>query len=261
MQLVEAKAITRGMVKVEPGEDLVESLETLARVAGWREAVVFGAGSLDLAELEIGDDTVTVEKAELLSLAGRIVFLDGGPKVSLCATVLVGDVTRSGRIAAAMTGGLTLVVDAVHMPSGGSATVPAPDARVGSSFGATLPAPGRSVAQPSPPGLSSGAASEMNKPPSQSFSNKPLVRPPMRRTFDLDDDDDDENPVVNTGDFLQHPQLGLCEVVGYDGSGGTKIRLTSGKVRVLKLEALRVLQGQEDEEGRMVFRVAGPRRR
>jgi len=259
VQLVEAKAISRGMVKVEPGEDLVESLEALARVAGWREAVITGAGSLDLAELESGGATVTVEKAELLSLAGRIVFLDGGPKVSLCATVLVGDQTKSGRIAAAMTGGLTLVVDAIHMPSGGGATVPAPDARVGGSYGSTLPAPGRSVG--SSPGLGSSGTSELNKPPSQSFSNKPLVRPPARRQFDLDDEDDDENPVVNTGDYLQHPQLGLCEVVGYDGSGGTKIRLSSGKVRVLKLEALRVLRGQEDEEGRMVFRVAGPRRR
>ena len=160
-----------------------------------------------------------------------------------------------------MTGGLTLVVDAVHMPSGGNATVPAPDARIGGSFGNTLPAPGRSVSRASSPGLPSGSGNQMNKPPSQSFSNKPLVRPPMRRQFDDYDDDDDDNPVVNTGDFLQHPQLGLCEVVGYDGSGGTKIRLGSGKVRVLKLEALRVLKGQEDEEGRMVFRVAGPRKR
>jgi hypothetical protein len=227
---------------------LIESLEALSRAAGWREAVVTGAGTLDLAELELGSETITVEKAELLSLSGRIVFLGDGPKVSLCATVMVGDTVKSGRIAAAMTGGLTLVVDAIHMPSGGGASVPA------SSSSTTSPSP-RPVVPSAPTGVSA------NKPPSQSFSNKPLVRPPTRRNFDLDDEDHDENPIVNTGDFLQHPQLGLCEVVGYDGSGGTKIRLSSGKVRVLKLEALRVLAGQTDEEGRMVFRVAGPRRR
>ena len=250
MQLVEAKAISRGMVKVEPGEDLVESLETLARVAGWREAVISGAGSLDLAELEVGGETVTVEKAELLSLAGRIVYSDNGLAISLCATVMVGGAAKSGRIAAAMTGGLTLVVDAIHMPSGGGQAV-APSS------------PTRAVPQPSAssPTMGRPVSSQMNKPPSQSFSHKPLVRPPMRRQFDIDDEDDDENPVVNTGDFLQHPQLGLCEVVGDDGSGGTKIRLSSGKVRVLKLEALRVLKGTEDEEGRMVFAIAGPRRR
>lgn len=253
MQLVEAKAISRGMVKVEPGEDLVESLQALARVAGWREAVVTGAGTLDLAELEMGGETVTVEKAELLSLAGRIVFVGDGPKVSLCATVLVGGTTKSGRIAAAMTGGLTLVVDAIHMPSGGGASV--------SASPSPPPARSSSPSRGSSPGPTPAATGPMNQPPSQSFTKQPMVRPPMRRAFDLDEDENDDNPIVNVGDHLQHPQLGLCEVVGEDGSGGTKIRLGSGKVRVLKLEALRVLRGAADEEGRMIFRVAGPRKR
>jgi predicted DNA-binding protein with PD1-like motif len=264
VQLVDTKAISRGMVKVEPGEDLVESLQALARVAGWQEAVVTGAGVLELAELASAGETITVENAELLSLAGRIERRDGQPLVVLRATLLTTDGSKSGRIVAAMTGGLTLVVDAIHeagaatntgrtlpAPSVSDRGMPSPSVTTNPLSGgtATLPAPGRKVSN-----------SGLSKPPSQSFRSKPMVRPPTRNRFDLDEDDD-ENPVVNTGDFLAHPQLGLCEVVGYDESGGTKIRVPNGKVRVLKLDALIVEKGVEDDEGRDVFNILGPRKR
>ncbi|MEZ4440876.1 MAG: PPC domain-containing DNA-binding protein [Polyangiaceae bacterium] len=257
MQLIDAQTVARGMVKVEPGEDLVESIATLARVAGWREAVVSGAGVLELVELTTGGETVTLENAELLSLAGRIVAGGDGPRVALRATVLAGGQTRSGLIAAAMTGGLTLVVDAMHGH--------APAARVsdrgleGGSRGAPAPSPsgpGSTMAA-----VGAGAPRDASKPPSMSFANKPIVRPPSPGHTREHPHEDDENPVIENGEFLDHPQLGLCEVVGVDAGGGTKIRLSTGKIRVLKLEALKVLAGDVDDEGRMVFRVEGPRRR
>jgi len=66
---------------------------------------------------------------------------------------------------------------------------------------------------------------------------------------------------VEPGDFLQHPQLGFCEVVADDDSGGTRIRVPSGRTRVLRLDALHLLAPETDEEGRRVFTVTGPRRR
>ena len=75
------------------------------------------------------------------------------------------------------------------------------------------------------------------------------------------EDEDYEVPIANPGDYLDHPQLGLCEVVGDDDSGGTKIRVPSGKLRVLRLDALRVNPAERDDEGRKVFKIVGPRRR
>ena len=254
MQLVDPEAVARGLIRVSPGEDLIEALQALARVAGWREALVTGAGDLDLVELAVADGsggTVTLENAELASLSGRIVLTDGGGvEVVLRATVLAEGGLRCGRIVAAMTGGLVLAVDAVVEPSSAaSATPSAPRA----SVSRTTPSPAPVAVEPSDEG-----ARAASKPLSQSFTTRPIVQRPTTPAFSGDGDED--NPEVEPGDVLDHPQLGLCEVVGDDGSGGTRIRMVSGRVRVLRLDALRVLAGEEDADGRLVFRVAGPRR-
>lgn len=264
MQLIEDKAISRGMVKVESGEDLVESLQALAEAAGWVDAMVSGAGTLELVELLTPrGSSFTFENAELVSLAGHIHRApDGKRLVTLRASILDpdGDL-RSGRITGAMTGGLLLVIDAVSErattrsvpPQAASARTSTDRAPVGPVASASAPS------APKPPSFGEGHRSA-SKPLSQSFKTKPVVRP-MKPTIDLDDEDFHENPIVNVGDYLDHPQLGLCEVVGEDDSGGTKIRVGTGKTRVLRLEALQVLQGVEDEEGRMVFKITGPRKR
>ncbi len=263
MHLIDGKAIARGMVKVESGEDLVESLQALAEAAGWRDALVTGAGSFELVELRTADGTtVTLENAEITSLAGRIHRgPEGTPLVALQVSVAVPSGIQTGRVTGAMTGGLLLAVDAVV----GDGALSRP-ARVASR---TDPSPaGPSFDAPAVPGPAAlpfaddGGDGERaaTKPLSQSFTTKPVVRPIAGPKFGLDDDEH-ENPIVNAGDLLEHPQLGVCEVVGEDASGGIKIRLASGKTRVLRLEALHVEQGEEDDEGRVVFKVAGPRRR
>lgn len=238
------------MVRVDAGEDLVESLTALATAAGWQEAFVSGAGVLELVELATAKGTLTLENAELTSLAGRIRRQNGEVFVVLRATVTVAGEPKSGRIEAAMTGGLLLVVDAISDARRRHDTSPSP-------------APPRAASQeqtPSPPPVAAfDGARAASKPMSQSFTTKPVLH--KRPTRSLEDDESEENPVVNPGDFLAHPQLGLCEVVGDDDTGGTRIRLESGRLRVLKLEHLKVDDAEEDAEGRRIYRVVGPRRR
>ncbi len=237
------------MVRVEAGEDLVESLMALATAAGWQEAFVSGAGVLELVELATGHETLTLENAELTSLAGRIRRQNGEVFVVLRATVTVGGEPKSGRIEAAMTGGLLLVVDAISEAVRARDVAP-PAASREHSREQTL--------SPPPPAAFDGARAA-SKPMSQSFTTKPIVHKRPTRSFE--EEENEENPVVNPGDYLSHPQLGLCEVVGDDDTGGTRIRLESGRLRVLKLEHLKVVEGELDEQGRRVFRVIGPRRR
>lgn len=262
MQLIDERAISRGMVKVESGEDLVESLQALAEAAGWIDAMVTGAGTLELVELLTAEGAaMTLEDAQVVSLAGRVHRgPDGKRLVALTAAVCSAGGMFAGRITAAMTGGILLVVDAVGERAN-VRSVPPQRTNAG-----TDPSPGSAAAAyaevpsaPRGPTLDDGQRSA-SKPLSQSFKTKPIVRPIATPTLDLGDEDDD-NPIVNAGDYIDHPQLGLCEVVGDDDSGGTKIRVPSGKTRVLRLEALRVLHGVEDDEGRHVFKVTGPRKR
>jgi predicted DNA-binding protein with PD1-like motif len=286
VQLVDPRSITRGMVRVDTGEDLVEALEALAQAAGWTDAYVTGAGELELVELTAaaGGETQTLENAQLTALSGRIQRRDGHVVVELRASVVTSGAVHSGRIAAAITGKLLLVVDAVSevapLPLGHH-TVPAvalsakplggaPALASVATERATMPsphsqAPPASVTQPrstflggaSRGGLTPRAAT---KPISSSFKTRPIVSP-VRSTASFDDGDDHENPIVNAGEFLRHPQLGLCEVVGDDDSGGTRIRVPTGKLRVLRLDALQVMPAERDDEDRMVFKITGPRKK
>jgi len=247
------------MIRVEPGEDLVAALETLARAAGWRDGFVTGAGHLDLVELAVGSDgsTRTMENAELTALSGRIAIeADGRAVVRLQAAVYAAGSPYSGRILAAVTGELLLVVEAVlGDPAVGTATTS--DGHGGSTPPPTSASPTeRTPTPPTAPTRASDAPRSATKPLSQTFRAKPI---PKR--VPSSPGAEGENPEVEPGDLINHPQLGMCEVVGEDESGGTRIRVPSGRVRVLRLDALRVLAGETDEEGRTVFRVAGPRRR
>jgi predicted DNA-binding protein with PD1-like motif len=106
VQLIDERAISRGMVKVESGEDLVESLQALASAAGWVDAMVSGAGTLELVELmTAAGQSETLEEAELLSLSGRIhVGPEGKRLVTLRASVMAAGAVHVGRITAALTG-------------------------------------------------------------------------------------------------------------------------------------------------------------
>ncbi|HZO15328.1 MAG TPA: PPC domain-containing DNA-binding protein [Polyangiaceae bacterium] len=250
MQLVDEKTIARGMVRAESGDDLLTSLETLAQTARWRDAYVTGTGMLELVELAraVGD-VITLENAELVSLVGRIVREQDEVVVKLRASVLSGGRLESGQIVAAVTGDLLLVVDAVAAPV---APVQRPAPRAAAPARTPPPPP----PPPSPPAPTGEAVRPATEPISYSFSTRPVV---PRMAMPAPIPAEAENPAVEPGDFLDHPQLGRCEIVGDDEAGGTRIRVPSGRVRVLRLDALQVLPGEVDPDGHTIFKIAGPR--
>ncbi len=255
MELVDNKAIARGMVRVQSGEDLMDVLRALAAAAGWVEAHVTGSGLLDMVELKGAGPTETFEQAEIVALSGRVVRRSEGIDIALRAMVLVEGNVQAGRIEGAMTGGLTLVVDAVVAPSA-SASV-----GVGARPVTPRPVPSPGTRKPSSPGRPTPGPS---KPSAPALPKKPLSPPTARRTLnDVDDDDDEhENPIIDNGDVLIHPQLGRLLVVGDDSSGGTKVRVDGGKIKVLRLEALEISNDvEEDEDGNRTFQIVGPRRK
>lgn len=264
MELVEEKAIARGMVRVQSGEDLMDVLRALAAAAGWVEAHVTGSGVLDMVELKGTGPTATFEQAAIVSLSGRVVRRSEGVDIALFAMVLADDKVEAGRIEGAMTGGLTLVVDAVVAPSAskaaGTEPRPATSRAVSSPAAAKPSAPGRSAPGGSPPGAPRPSAPSL---PKKNLPNKPLAPPPARRLVPNEDEEEEhENPIVDNGDVLVHPQLGRLTVVGDDTSGGIKVRIDGGKIKILRLDALEISNDvEEDEEGNRTFKVIGPRRK
>src|SRR5690606_14257679 len=135
--------------------------------AGWQEAFVTGAGVLELVEIRHGGRTVTLENAEVTSLSGRVARAQDGVEIALRAVLSAGDELVSGRVEAAMTGGLVMVVDAIL------AAAPAQ-------------APRRPEA-PRPAPVERPSASAV-KPPSQPFGGRPVA--PIARPVAINDDDD-----------------------------------------------------------------------
>lgn len=245
------------MLTVQPGEDLIAALEALAFAEGWADAYVTGTGSFELVELtaRIGMPSTTVEQAELLALSGRVRRVGDRCLAVLRTSVLHEGRQMVGRIDAAITGEMLLLVDARAAARPKPAVTPTPAlARPPSE----APRPAEPVIEEDDLVGTENVSQAATKPLSQSFSTKPVIRRVHNETLDEDDSHSQE---VEVGDYLEHPQLGLCEVVGDDESGGTQIRMSSGRVRTLKLEALHVMPSNEQREGRRVWRVAGPRRR
>jgi len=266
--------ISRLMLEIEPGQALIETLVALAAVEGWPRAFVQLSGALDLVEIALpSGETEMYESVDVLTLTGHVDGACSPPAVKVHALFMTPEGLRGGEVRAAMTGKMLLVVDAPteRAPatvSSASSTSP----RVSQARPAASPAPaavtraapakpsprpqaGRNSPRPYEPGTSRAAS----KPLSQSFSTKPQVHKIARKVEVFDDDEEIVEP--QTGEMLAHPQLGLCEVVGDDDSGGVRVRVPSGHVRVLRLDALRVAPGTTDEQGRRVYKILGPRRR
>lgn len=246
MHLVEESAIARGMIRVEPGDDLVAALEVLAFAAGWREAYITGTGVLDLVELATGDSTLALERAEILSLSGRVKRGEARAEARLQAQVMVDGRLHAGRLVAGLAGDLLLVVDAaLERPSKAAAT---PNEARG--VRAAVPV----ASEPPPPRASSPGFVG-------GFGPKPAVVPIGRTEASLDSAEEEYWTEVGPGDVLEHPQLGTCEVVGEDESGGVRARIASGRICVLRLDTLEIAAPSTDAEGRLVYRIVGPKRR
>lgn len=267
------------MIRGERGEDLLGALEQIATLAGWQDAYVTGTGDFALVELA-NEAADTFEDARILTLSGRIRRRAGSTMLELHASVEVDGQVHAGRIEAALCGQVLLVVDAVVPASARPKAVPHRSAspresRPGASRSgasrplagaATSPAasPRRAAATPSAAGRPSPAGTGRSSSPALR-RDRPKLQPPKRHqpaeNFDEDEDDDDAYLEVEPGDFLQHPQLGLCRVVGDDNSGGTRITVDGGRIRVLRLDTMIVRSAKVDAEGRRVFPVIGPRKR
>lgn len=278
MRLVDSSATIRGIVRVDPGDDLLGALEALAAAAGWTEALVTGAGSLSLIELAgPGASTDTFEEAEVLQLSGRISRRAERGIVTLHATLLEHGNLRTGRIVAAIANELLLAVDAItstHAARALPAAAAAPVARSSAGAnaastaalpGAQAPQPSAATLGPSPPG-SPASATASPRPASsaaQPMLATPLATPlaPRPLAHYIGDDELDHSAEIQPGDLLEHPQLGRCEVVGDDPSGGTRVRMPSGRIGVLRLDTLRILPPPDESASPRVYRVAGPRRR
>lgn len=115
----------------------------------------------------------------------------------------------------------------------------------------TAPEP---AAPPEP--AAEGSPPSAPKPPSRTFRNRPIPRRVATAPW-VEDDEIMPEP----GDYLDHPQLGLCLVEGEDSSGRTIIKVPSGRRRTLQLSALRVQPGEEDAEGRQIYKILGPKPR
>ncbi len=241
MHLVEDSAVARGMIRVETGEDLIVALEKLAAAAGWTEAFVTGAGALEMVELARGGETMTFDNAQLSSLSGRIVRRGDRCEAALQTTFLAGGTVQAGRIVAAITGELLLVVDAAIAKA--RPKVEPPRERLKSE------AP-----------VDSDDERAATRPLSQSFTTKPVIVP-RGQAEASEEDSNDHWMDVEAGDTLEHPQLGACEVVGEDESGGMRVRIASGRICVLRLDTLEVRAPSTSPEGQRTFRVAGPKRR
>lgn len=303
MRTVDDAALSRHLVRLDPGDELMPTIESLARVLGWSQAFVTGAGVLDLVELlSPTGEQETFANAELVALTGTIMSGPAGPTAALRATMTCQGTLVSGRILAAIATEVLLLIDAVTDEADrrqvvDEATVdspgapqapssPAPPASVSApsepvaapvlSAEPEAPAPAAIELQPAddtamadPPPVEANEAASTTavtaeelplsapKPPSRTFRSRPIPRRigGVRRAVEEDE------AVPDPGDFLDHPQLGLCEVEGTDDAGGTVIIVPSGRRRTLRLEALRVLPPVEDDQGRRVLKVVGPKRR
>lgn len=286
MQVLDHSAIVQAIIVLEQGEALLELLPVLAADRGWAQGLVRGAGRFALIELarEAGEITMA-EDAAILSLTGTL----GGP---IHAVVLAGGQVHSGRVVASIVEEVLLEITAVAPEIAAGASLPRPPSQPLAEPPPSEPPPVALPAEPprvelpaepppvdrpaeppplvlqpaapkptgqapsSPPGpgpLRHDTSPPLSapKPPSQSF-RRPIARKLHRRR--------EHDPIPEAGDYLAHPQLGLCRVEGDDGSDGTIITSPSGRRRVLKLDTLRVQPAETDDEGRRVFQIMGPRR-
>jgi len=70
----------------------------------------------------------------------------------------------------------------------------------------------------------------------------------------LDEDVLEEDVMLVSGDWLNHPRLGMCQVISYDGEDRIKVKLQSGRIAEL-LMSMFILTLEGVREGGRVFRV------
>ena len=83
-------------------------------------------------------------------------------------------------------------------------------------------------------------------------STSKLARSERKKTDDPYADFDFDEPLINSGDLLDHPKLGRCRVLEAEDGQYVKVRLPRGRIRKLSLEVIDIEYGGE-EKGKRVF--------
>lgn len=293
MRTFESRKSRRIVVRLDRGEELVETLEGLARREDFGAAWVRGIGSLAWVELDRHDQARKKPEppqrfdtaCELLTLEGSLARTGDAPRALLHATIARrtdnGVDVIGGRMRAAGVFAVELVIE--HFAD--LALSRTPDDATGLALfageGEAPPRPAKWTAPavhedeeeeaPAPP--SSGvswadvaavsAAPPVHEPPRRARST-PSAEPAFRaslpdRRAPAEDVYDDDELQPQKGDFIDHRQFGLCKIDREDEEGGLIIRLPSGIRKTIKLDFMEV--GRPRMEGtRRVFPIR-PRRR
>lgn len=249
------------LLRLDADEDLVEALESYS---GEGALWVDGAGSLRDVELEDAEGEVRkIGAVEAISIRG-VAMAD---EVELHGTLMRGAQALGGRIRRAkvvrcvLRGERFQAIDATDAFSpeslgGGSergswaaaaaasssaSVKPAAEApaSVGGGWGAAIAAseaaqevrtrkarPRRMAAAPQPQSIRSAKA-----------------RAKMPAFLD--------EPEIESGDFVDHKQFGICKVVRVSDDGALLIKLPTGRTKQIKLTVLEVLPAREDTKRRI----------
>jgi predicted DNA-binding protein with PD1-like motif len=276
----ESRKSRRIVLRLEPGEELVAAIESLAKRSQIRAAWVRGLGSLSSLELD-RHDALRREPdpprridgpCDLLALEGNV-SLAGGTPIALLHVVVArasGEVL-GGRLRSANVFHAELVMECfddvaltrAHDDATGLAVwigaSDSPEAEEEEEEEERIPAVSWAdvAAISAAPVVPQKRAVQKQKPrsdPTPAFRPPPI--PDKRRTSE---EEYLETVLPERGDWIEHRQFGLCRVDREDDEGGLVIRLPSGIRKTIKLDYMDV--GAPRHEGeRRVFPVR-PRRR
>lgn len=82
-------------------------------------------------------------------------------------------------------------------------------------------------------------------------SRQQLFRGPQPSRSEEEDDYNDDDINIRGGDWLDHPRLGMCYVMTYDGEDRIKVRLQSGRIAELLVSMFRLSLGGVKEGGKI----------
>ncbi|MFK8000824.1 MAG: DUF296 domain-containing protein [Polyangiales bacterium] len=248
------------LLRLDADEDLVEALESYS---GEGALWVDGAGALRDVELEDADgETRKVGAVEAISIRG----LAMADEVELHGTLMRGAQALGGRIRRAkvvrcvLRGERFQAVDAADAFSpeslgGGTergtwaaaaaasatakAAAEAPEPSAGGGWGAAI------AASEAAPEVRARKARPRRMAPAPQPQSIRSAKARAKMPAFLDE------PEIESGDFVDHKQFGICKVVRVSDDGALLIKLPTGRTKQIKLTVLEVLPARQDTKRRI----------
>lgn len=275
MIVFETRKSRRIVTRLERGEELVATLESLAAEKQVKSAWVRGIGTLEWAELTRHDQQLGRPEPpqhfegglETLSLEGSVSMDQKAPRARLHATLSRrtdnGVALLGGQLKAARVYDFELVLEVFE----DLRLERAEDEETGLGLWMGVARPGVEARRPAPPtALTRGwieAEEQVDAPvpeaPKGAISWADLAQasaavpsagsPPGRPVAAAPAEDEDAYP--ERGDWIEHRQFGLCRIEKEDADGGVLICLPSGRRKTLKLGVMEVLPPRRDGSRRI----------